>query len=61
MTDATDFSAAPYVRREAAPALPLPHPVPFDAPVLLSDCASPLAGETLLGLIWKRMESPDKR
>ena len=55
MTDATDFSAAPYVRREAAPVLPLPHPVPFDAPVLLSDCVSPLAGETLLGLIWKRM------
>ena len=60
MTDATDLSMIPHVRREAAETLPLPHPVPFGAPVLISDCASPLAGETLLSLLWKRMEASDE-
>ncbi len=56
MTDATDLSMIPQVRRDAAETLPLPHPVPFGAPVLISDCVNPLAGETLFSLIWKRME-----
>ncbi len=60
MTDATDLSMIPRVRRQAAEALPLPHPVPFGAPVLISDCASPLAGETLLSLLWKRMDGADQ-
>jgi len=56
MTDATDFTAVPYVRRDTAQSLPLPQPVPFGAPVLISDCANPLGGETLLSLLWKRMD-----
>lgn len=36
--------------------LPLPKPQPFTAPVLIGDCASPLAGETVLSLLWKRLE-----
>ena len=59
MTDATDLSLIPRVRRETAQTLPLPHPVPFGAPVLISDCASPLAGETLLSLLWKRMDGAE--
>lgn len=40
--------------REAS--LPLPAPQPFSAPVLIGDCATPLAGETLLSLLWRRLE-----
>jgi len=36
--------------------MPLPAPVPFGAPVFISDCMNPLAGETLLRLLWKRMD-----
>ena len=60
MTDATDLSMIPHVRREAAETQPLPHPVPFGAPVLISDCVNPLAGETLLSLLWKRMDASDE-
>lgn len=59
MTDATDFASVPLVSRDKTPALPLPAPVPFGAPVLISDCVNPLAGETLLSLLWKRMDQPD--
>ncbi|MEL6685506.1 MAG: hypothetical protein AAFN63_18150 [Pseudomonadota bacterium] len=60
MTDATDFSAIPHVVKQRPPSVPLPAPVPFGAPVLISDCVNPLAGETLLSLLWKRLDrSPD--
>lgn len=60
MTDATDFSGIPRVAKQPAPSMPLPAPVPFGAPVLISDCVNPLAGETLLSLLWKKMDqSPD--
>ena len=59
MTDATDFTMIPHVARDTAETLPLPHPVPFGAPVLISDCVNPLAGETLLSLLWKRMDGAD--
>lgn len=36
--------------------LPLPKPQPFAAPVFIGDCASPLAGETVLSLLWKRLD-----
>jgi len=36
-------------QREAS--LPLPAPQPFSAPVLIGDCATPLAGETLFALL----------
>lgn len=56
MTDATDFSSIPHVAKPKQPSVPLPAPVPFGAPVLIGDCVNPLAGETLLSLLWKRME-----
>ncbi|PJI86296.1 hypothetical protein BC777_2664 [Yoonia maricola] len=56
MTDMTDFSNIPRVIRQERASLPLPAPVPFGAPVLISDCVNPLAGETLLSLLWKRMD-----
>ncbi|MFG5381565.1 MULTISPECIES: hypothetical protein [unclassified Yoonia] len=61
MTDATDFSVIPTVRRQKTASLPLPAPVPFGAPVLISDCVSPLAGETLLSLIWRRLDGTDEK
>lgn len=59
MTDATDFTSIPQVAKAPQESLPLPAPVPFGAPVLISDCVNPLAGETLLSLLWKRMERSD--
>lgn len=56
MTDATDFNSMPKVSRQERASVPLPAPVPFGAPVLISDCVNPLAGETLLSLLWKRMD-----
>jgi len=30
-----------------------------DGPVLMADCTTPLAGETLLSLLWKRWDRED--
>ncbi|WP_165611605.1 hypothetical protein [Cognatiyoonia sediminum] len=35
----------------------LPAPVPFSTPVLITDCVTPLAGETVLSLILKRLDN----
>lgn len=56
MTDATDFASIPRLARQKPPSVELPSPVPFGAPVLIADCVSPLAGETLLSLLWKRLD-----
>jgi hypothetical protein len=56
MTDASYFTTPPRVARDKPASMPLPAPVPFGAPVLISDCVNPLAGETLLSLLWKRMD-----
>ena len=56
MTDATDVTRVPLVAERADNTVPLPAPVPFGAPVLIADCVSPLAGETLLSLLWKRLD-----
>lgn len=56
MTDATDFSSIPHVRRTETAQMVLPALVPFGVPVLIGDCVSPLAGETLLSLLWKRLD-----
>jgi len=56
MTDATDFTRVPLVTKREDETVPLPAPVPFGAPVLITDCVSPLAGETLLSLLWKRLD-----
>ena len=59
MTDATDFSPiAPTAKPEPA-SVPLPAPVPFGVPVVIADCATPLGGETLLSLLWKRLQDAD--
>ncbi len=39
----------------------LPAPVPFDAPVLIGDCVSPLAGETILSLIWRKLDDGNEK
>ncbi|MGJ8622081.1 MAG: hypothetical protein ACSHW1_04835 [Yoonia sp.] len=57
MTDFTSFTTPPLVRRAKPASVPLPAPVPFGAPVLISDCVNPLAGETLLSLLWKKMDA----
>jgi len=56
MTDASYFTTLPHVTRAKPASMPLPAPVPFGAPVFISDCMNPLAGETLLRLLWKRMD-----
>ena len=43
--------------RAHAKSVPLPAPVPFAAPVFISDCATPLAGETVLSLLWRRLDA----
>lgn len=30
-----------------------------EGPVLMADCTTPLAGETLLSLLWKRWDKED--
>ena len=58
MSDATsdDF---PNARPQEAASVPLPKPVPVGAPVLISDCITPLVGETVLSLLMKRMMRDD--
>ncbi|MCF2871747.1 hypothetical protein L0664_11775 [Octadecabacter sp. G9-8] len=51
----TVWTDAPRTR-DTAQDVPLPKPQPFSAPVLIGDCVSPLAGETVLSLIWKRLD-----
>lgn len=53
MTDATYFD--PTEREKAEPVV-LPKPQAFGAPVFITDAVSPLAGETVLSLLWKRLE-----
>ena len=55
MTDATATWLPDRTDRQEA----MPAPVPFAAPVLIGDCATPLAGETVLSLLWRRMERND--
>ena len=40
--------------------LRLPAPQPIAAPVFIHDCVTPLAGETLLSLLMKRMMRDDQ-
>ena len=54
MTDAA-FDGKEW-RRERREAVTLPAPVVLSAPVFISDCATPLAGETVLSLLWKRLD-----
>lgn len=60
MTDAS-FTGWSAQTRPSKPtvALPKPSPVPVSAPVLIGDVATPLGGETLLSLLWKRMDAGD--
>ncbi|QQA42617.1 hypothetical protein [Pelagovum pacificum] len=58
MSDATwtSFPAVPRTKTaQRAEDVTLPKPEPFGAPVLIGDVASPLAGETVLSLLMRRM------
>jgi len=57
MTDAANFSSLPRAAKSRLASVPLPTPAPFGTPVMISDCVTPLASETLLCLLWKR---PDR-
>ena len=53
----TTWTDIPHIRvQPTRTAAPLPKPVAFDAPVLIGDCVTPLSGETVLSLLWKRMD-----
>ncbi len=54
MTDVTSFTIVPAISKARVASVPSPAPQPVGPPVLISDCTSPLAGETLLSLLWKR-------
>lgn len=61
MTDVS-FSDIPRVARAPRPKqVMLPKPQPFGPPVLITDCVTPLGGETLLSLLMKRMMQADDR
>ena len=56
MSVATWFSLQ---RPRAAERVDLPAPQPFAAPVFIADAVTPLAGETVLSLLWRRLEGGD--
>ena len=61
MSDAT-ISGVPPVARERpgrTASVELPKPQPFGAPVFVTDAVTPLAGETVLSLLWKRLARDD--
>lgn len=60
MTDATLNSGSYAPATPEAEPISLPKPQPFGAPVFIRDCASPLAGETVLSLLMKRMMRDDQ-
>lgn len=60
MTDASYFDAR-FVRSQDEPdVVPLPEPQPYTAPVFIYDAVTPIAGETLLSLLMKRMAADDQ-
>ena len=50
---------APSPSRLEAEPVRLPKPQPFGAPVLITDVVTPLAGETVLSLLMKRIAARD--
>ncbi|APE42160.1 hypothetical protein BOO69_01100 [Sulfitobacter alexandrii] len=61
MTNAADFGSLPWRSRDREREIALPKPEPFGAPVLMCDAITPLAGETVLSLLWKRFDRPEDR
>ena len=55
MSDTATFTSLPHIPRIKAANVELPQPQPFGVPVLIGDCATPLAGETVLSLLHKRL------
>ncbi len=47
----------PTTAKQRVPSVALPKPQPLGAPVLIADAVTPLAGETLLSLLMKRMQA----
>ncbi|NNE51471.1 MAG: hypothetical protein HKN30_03615 [Sulfitobacter sp.] len=62
MTDATylDHHYARAAARQQEDMVHLPTPQAFAAPVFIHDCVTPLAGETVLSLLMKRMMAGDQ-
>ncbi|WP_341368006.1 hypothetical protein [Yoonia sp. BS5-3] len=56
MTDVAGFPSKLQMDAPKTATVKLPAPVPFSAPVLVSDCATPIAGETVLKLLWNRLD-----
>lgn len=56
MTDATYFASGQAPAQDQGAQVHLPRPQPFSTPVLMADAITPLAGETVLSLLWKRLE-----
>lgn len=47
-------------RVSKAETVTLPTPQLLAVPVLIGDCATPLAGETVLSLLWRRLDNTDE-
>ena len=56
MSDASGYLDRPFPAKSRTAQVELPAPQPFGVPVLIGDCATPLAGETVLSLIAKRLD-----
>ena len=57
MSDTTFIGSIPVPKAET---VALPKPEPFDAPVLIGDCVTPLAGETVLSLLMRKLAATDQ-
>ena len=60
MIDASTFDARLITVRDEPEMARLPKPQPFAAPVFIHDVVTPLAGETVLSLLMKRMMKDDQ-
>lgn len=60
MTDATWIDPQYLSRRASAETTPLPKPQPYASPIFIQDCVTPIAGETLLSIMMKRMMKDDQ-
>lgn len=61
MSETLALDGLPPVRRTSPSReeVTLPAPVPFSAPVLIGDAITPLGGETVLSLLWRRLDRPE--
>ncbi len=57
MTDTATNAFFLQAAVKTATDVPVPKPELFTTPVLIGDCVTPLAGETILSLLWKRLDA----